>query len=217
MKYALAITIEVMIQVWCISYTKAQMLDSVKAKSAVDTSKTTVKTSLTYRFDSSPFGALVFYRSMPLGTTPLMFRTPELLDSMLTFTLPMHRDTSVSAAQASMTAKNYYTLFVTLTPQTDAVYSPVREVEYAKSNMISSITATKNNSVYKYGASALAVVAGSAAAYFKLQADNNYRTYTQTFDRQYLDESRRLDAYSVIGLVASQLAVGTLVYLFLSE
>lgn len=173
-----------------------------------------------YRFDSVPFGASVFYRMKLLGTTPLLFDSPLKLDSAVVFTLGRFNDESLWPADAKETAKNFFVLTAKLRPLSDAMLlenPPVSETDYTKRGFFTNLTEKRSNNFYKYVASATAVVAGVSAAYFKLQADSRYTTYAQTFDRQYLDQSRQLDVWSGISLALSQLALGFLTYLFLSE
>jgi hypothetical protein len=62
-----------------------------------------------------------------------------------------------------------------------------------------------------------AVVAGIAAAYFKIAADDRNETYIRTGNSGLLDERKRLDFAAGVALLATQLAFALFTYLLLSE
>ncbi len=62
-----------------------------------------------------------------------------------------------------------------------------------------------------------ALVLGSTAAYFKLEADKNFDKYTETRNREYLDQTDKFDLYSGLAFGALQLNLGALLYNFLFE
>ena len=62
-----------------------------------------------------------------------------------------------------------------------------------------------------------AVALGTAAAYFKIKADNRYKKYIETRDRKYLDETDKLDLYSGLAFGALQINFGLLIYYFITE
>jgi len=68
-----------------------------------------------------------------------------------------------------------------------------------------------------YVTTAVTVVAGVSAAYFKIKADNNYSDYLQTGDRANLDKVHRNDLAAGISLAVSQAGVAFLTYLLLSR
>ncbi|MBI5471492.1 MAG: PEGA domain-containing protein [Ignavibacteriae bacterium] len=68
-----------------------------------------------------------------------------------------------------------------------------------------------------YMAGAATLIAGSAAAYFKVKADNTYSDYQQTGDPGMLSKTDRLDAAAGIALAATQLSLGLFTYFILTE
>lgn len=62
-----------------------------------------------------------------------------------------------------------------------------------------------------------ALVLGSTAAYFKLEADKNFDKYTETRNREFLDQTDKYDLYSGLAFGALQLNLGALLYYFLFE
>lgn len=62
-----------------------------------------------------------------------------------------------------------------------------------------------------------ALVLGSTAAYFKLEADKNFDRYTETRNREFLDQTDKYDLYSGLAFGALQLNLGALLYYFLFE
>lgn len=61
------------------------------------------------------------------------------------------------------------------------------------------------------------IVFGSAAAYFKLEADNSYEKYKISFDQKYKKKTDKLDLYSGIALGTLQINFGFLIYKLLTD
>src|SRR5690606_12850649 len=62
-----------------------------------------------------------------------------------------------------------------------------------------------------------AVALGATAAYFKIEADNNFDKYTETRQSVYLENTDQYDLYSGLAFGALQINFGVLLYLFLIE
>jgi len=62
-----------------------------------------------------------------------------------------------------------------------------------------------------------ALVLGSTAAYFKLEADKKFDKYTETRNREFLDQTDKYDLYSGLSFGALQLNLGALLYYFLFD
>lgn len=61
------------------------------------------------------------------------------------------------------------------------------------------------------------VASGIVAAYFKLEASNNYRRYNETKDPLYSDKTSKYDTISAVGLGGVQVSLLYLTYLLLWE
>lgn len=68
-----------------------------------------------------------------------------------------------------------------------------------------------------YGAGAAMIVSGITAAYLKDQANKNFDTYIQTRDPGALAATQRLDRQAGVALTITEVSLGVLLYLFLSE
>ena len=66
-------------------------------------------------------------------------------------------------------------------------------------------------------ASGAAVIAGSAAAYFKIKADKSYNEYLSSGSPGAMARVDSFDKYAAISLVVSQLSILALSYLLLSQ
>jgi len=73
------------------------------------------------------------------------------------------------------------------------------------------------NSLPIYLTSGTAVVAGVAAAYFKIKADSRYNDYQQSGDPAALEGVHRYDTISGMALVTSEASILFLSYLLLSR
>ncbi|MCF8396372.1 MAG: hypothetical protein K9H06_20950 [Melioribacteraceae bacterium] len=62
-----------------------------------------------------------------------------------------------------------------------------------------------------------AVVLGAGAAYFKIQADQEYENYLSNNSAASLDKTDKYDLYSGIALTGLQINFGMLIYFFLTE
>jgi hypothetical protein len=69
---------------------------------------------------------------------------------------------------------------------------------------------------FKYLIGGIAVL-GAVAAYFKVEADNNYDKYLDTRDKKYLDKTDSYDLISGISFGALQINLGFLAYMLLSD
>ena len=61
------------------------------------------------------------------------------------------------------------------------------------------------------------VLSGTAAAYFKIKADDRYIEYRRSGSPQLLAQSQRLDTAAAVALVATQIGLGLLTYFVLSD
>jgi hypothetical protein len=75
----------------------------------------------------------------------------------------------------------------------------------------------EGGALHIYLTGAATVLAGAAAAYFKIQADNKNSEYLRNLDPSLRSETRRLDTASALCLTASQVGFGLLAYFLLAE
>ncbi len=68
-----------------------------------------------------------------------------------------------------------------------------------------------------YASGGVAVVAGVAAAYFKINADDRNDAYHLTGDPSLLDERRRLDTAAGFAFAATQIGFAIFSYLLLTD
>lgn len=68
-----------------------------------------------------------------------------------------------------------------------------------------------------YVTGATTVLAGVAAAFFKIRADNRHADYLRTGDRRFLDQTHKLDTASAISLAAAQVSLALFTYFILSD
>lgn len=101
-----------------------------------------------------------------------------------------------------------------------SVVSPLRlepAVLPAVSPLLQSNSGKNGRTIALYTSGGVAVVAGIAAAYFKITADHRNEAYLTSGDPALLDERRRLDTAAGIALAATQIGFAVFSYLLLAE
>ncbi len=78
-------------------------------------------------------------------------------------------------------------------------------------------TGQNGRTIALYTSGGVAIVAGIAAAYFKISADERNDAYVTTGNPALLDERRRLDTAAGIALAATQIGFAVFSYLLLAE
>ncbi len=154
-----------------------------------------------YVVKSYPYGAIVRYRDSILGTTPYMLSANSGKDFV------------------TLSKEGYEDVILPLTPPGGEIFAQLRSLlknPAGESSFIVSGEQSKNLFPV-YLASGTTVLAGVAAAYFKIKADGRYNDYRLSGDTGTLDEVHRLDRFSGIALVTSELSLIALSYLLLSR
>jgi len=146
---------------------------------------------------------------------------PLMLD---TVSAGIHTLVVVSRNPASWFARTD-SLTVVLTPGETrhlkfSVVSPLR-LEPATlpgvSSLLRSNTGQNGRTIALYTSGGIAIVAGVAAAYFKISADGRNDTYLMTGNPALLDERRRLDTAAGIALMVTQIGFAVFSCLLLAE
>jgi len=161
-----------------------------------------------YLIQSTPFDAEVVVGDSVIGKTPLRLSAgPFLLpDRKATFTIrkqgyetstvdmrTVQRGVlSVTLRNLWDTSENHETLF---RPDNGRISKPFR--------MTLAIAGT--------------VLSGTAAAYFKIKADDRYLGYRHSGSPDLLAQSQRLDTAAAVALVATQIGLGLFMYFVLSD
>jgi hypothetical protein len=68
-----------------------------------------------------------------------------------------------------------------------------------------------------YAAGGVTLIAGAAAAYFKIKADNRNADYQASGNPALRDETRRLDTAAAVSLLVTQIGFGFLTYVLLAD
>lgn len=146
------------------------------------------------RVTSEPFGAGVFYGDSLLGATPMLL--PGGIDGgMVRITLAGYEDAVVPFTGD---------LHVVLAPRAGTVPSYLA-------------TEISGNMTPVYAATGATVLAGAAAAYFKIKADSHYADYRRSGSDADLDKVQRYDLLSGISLAVSEISLFVLTYQLLSR
>lgn len=167
--------------------------------------------SLRYVFErrflvlSIPSGADVVIRDSVRGSTPyLLSLGGEEALPLITLRRPGYDTTEVTLSDAARGVKT-----VSLKKHWHPEPGEEAQEELA--------TGDEGSSFHIYLAGAATVLAGAAAAYFKIQADNKNNEYLQNPTSSLRSETRRLDTASALCLTASQVGFGLLAYFLLAE
>jgi len=160
--------------------------------------KRTILFPKTVTICSDPFGAEVRYNDSLLGRTPLHISQPESGSFQL--------------------SKNGYRLFSLSLPvhgtMFNAVLEPFESTEQKSSSFIRQLPKTPPSF---YITASAAVLSGTAAVYFKILADRQYREYQRTGDGTILCHVERLDVAAGISLAVSEISLFALYSLLLSQ
>jgi hypothetical protein len=152
---------------------------------------------------SSPHGAEVFRGDSLLGKTPLVFPSGRLSPEVpLTLRKQGYDLVVVRLGQASRGI-----LAVPLTASGVTGSAPDEEVLNQKSA----------SSLRLYLAGGGAVLAGAAAAYFKIKADDRNSDYLILGDPALVSQRNRLDTTSAVFLAATEVSIGLFIVFLLSE
>ncbi len=158
-----------------------------------------------YGILSEPFGARVVAGDSVLGTTPLYIRT-DLIRSGTPLRLEMQGfDTTLvdPAAAPGGIAK------VTLTKSLGT--------SWEEGSLFKRSDDVAPGRFKAYASAGVTILAGAAAAYFKVRADDRYQSYLTTNNPALLSETRRLDTASGISLAVAEVGMAVFMYYFLSE
>ena len=146
------------------------------------------------RITSEPYGARVYAGDSLAGTTPMLL------------------DAGAGAAMVRLSLDGYEDAVMPLSGDLHAMLVPVSGTP---GTALSSEPLRGMGPMYLTGGGA--IVAGAAAAYFKIKADAAYADYRQSGDAAKLDDVRRLDLLSGISLAVGELSLFALTYQLLSR
>lgn len=157
----------------------------------------------------------VYLDGSPVGFTPLTLDTV----SAGTHTLLV-----VSSSPASWFAKTDSLTLVLVPGETRHLnFSVVRPLRFEPaaapgvSAILRGTTGHNGRTIALYTSGGIAIVAGIAAAYFKISADDRNDAYGITGNPALLEERRRLDTAAGIAFAATQIGFVVFSYLLLSE
>jgi hypothetical protein len=152
---------------------------------------------------SSPSGAEVFQGDSLLGTTPLLVPTGRVSPGALL----RLRKRGYNAAIANMGQGQRGILSVPLMASNDPTTEPDQSL----------LPQTAPSSLRLYLSGGGAVVAGAAAAYFKVKADNRNGDYLATGNPMMASDRDRFDTASGVFLAAAEVSIGLFMAFLLSE
>ena len=149
---------------------------------------------------SEPSGATVRAYDRMLGETPLSLRSSDA-PTFITISKDGFQEATVPAAT---------TVDVSLQPLVGTALAASAISPFLSTN-------DTKTSLPIYLTTAAAVISGTAAAYFKIKADNAYSDYRQNGDQASLDRVHRNDTFSGVGLVACEVNLLALTYFLFSR
>lgn len=151
------------------------------------------------RVITDPAGVEVLHAGRFLGTTPLVHHSErELTDQIVLRKEGYHQQVLPPSSLRGI---------ITLKAADAGLKDSEMAVEWSEEN--------GRQHLGEYISAAGIVVSGVAAAYFKHQANKHFEAYRLTGNPADLDETKKLDAYSAVFLVLTQISVGMLTYLLL--
>lgn len=167
--------------------------------------------TLSYTFEerllltSDPFGAAVYSGDSLLGTTPLVLQA----------------DVASVRAELFLQKAGYERTRVDLRNRA----TPMTPIPLQRAILSGPEQDVVAGELYRPGRAPLrlyltgagAILAGGAAAYFKVRADNAYADYRTTANPAFLSKTNRLDTAAAIALVATQVSLGLFSYFLLTE
>ena len=157
-----------------------------------------------YALSSMPSGAAVFIGESPAGITPTILKIPPTGGEAISIRLKGFETAGVDLAGASRGA-----LMVRL----HRIWSP----DSAGGVSGVSMMPVRGSPLRLYASALGAIIAGAAAAYFKIQADNQNDLYLLTGDPAAWSKVRKYDTISALSLTAAQIGIGLLAFFLLSE
>lgn len=160
---------------------------------------------VSYGILTEPFGASVVAGDSVLGTTPLYIRT-DLIRAGTPLRLEMQGfDTALvdPSREPGGIAKVILTKIWGSTWEGGSLFK--RSDDFAPGRFKA------------YASAGVTILAGAAAAYFKVRADDQYQSYLATNNPALLHETHRLDTASAISLAVAEVGMAVFMYFFLSE
>lgn len=152
---------------------------------------------------SSPMGAEIAVGDSILGTTPLIMR-PGRLSSTTPLTFRLH-GYEPATANLGMAAEGILRVPLRATSDMNIPVVP------------SGVTEARPSHLRLYLTGGGAIVAGAAAAYFKMKADNANNDYLATKDPAFSSDRDRFDTTSGVFLIVAQASLGLFVAFLMSE
>lgn len=167
--------------------------------------------TLSYTFEkrllltSDPFGAFVYAGDSLIGTTPLVLQAGAgSMRAELFLQKPGYERTRVDL-------RDHATPLTPIQLQRGMLSGPERDV------LAGELYRPESAPLRLYLSGAGAILAGGAAAYFKVRADNAYADYRASANPALLSKTKRLDTAAAIALVATQVSLGLFSYFLLAE
>jgi hypothetical protein len=151
---------------------------------------------------SEPFGTEVYAGDSLLGVTPLL--VPAVSQP-----LSIRRNRYESVPVESFNGHRGF-VRVTLKPE----WHPDGD---NGAHVFRGLAAEQSPRIDLYATGGIALVAGVAAAYLKVRADNSYAEYLRTGDPAKLSRTHSLDTAAGIALATTQLALGLFTYFLFSD
>lgn len=155
---------------------------------------------ITYRIDTTPFGATVFREDedRSIGQTPLVFTSETALRTALILEKAGYASERIVPGSEVFNQHS-----VSLRALEDQMV-PAGAVEWNPGN--------RRHRWITYSALGLVVAGGALAVHFKFEADDKYEEYLVTANPQTKDEVDRLDRFSYVALGGMQVGLGILAY-----
>lgn len=154
---------------------------------------------------SDPFGAVVYAGDSAVGTTPVVLQ-PGF---------------AAIHSRLFLEKAGYERTQVDLLNKSAGTYAiPLKRSSLLEGNadvLPGELHPGGETPVRLYLSGAAAILAGGAAAYFKVRADNAYADYRITRNPAHLSKTKRLDTAAGIALAATQLSLGLFTYFLLAE
>jgi hypothetical protein len=167
--------------------------------------------ALLYTFDhllhitSKPSGARVTIGDSVAGFTPLVLRIPS----------------GYKGEALSIDKPGYQSTLIPLSGIASGVLSPHLQQTLLgptyQSPLLDESSGGKRTDIKLYIAGSATVLAGVAAAYFKIKADNRNADYLSTGNSSLRDETHRLDVAAGVSLFTTEIAFAFLTYYLLSD
>ena len=155
---------------------------------------------------SVPSGASLYIDDSLSGVTPLLLKPKNIRPgSNLTLKMPGFEPAGIGPELFTGTALQI------------ALKAGWQQRTDEETPFLSVGTAWSPRKIGLYASGGVAVLAGVAAAYFKIAADDRQSAYLETGDPALLKDRRHLDTWAGISLVAAQAGLAVLSYLLITE